>query len=98
MYNLKIKTLEPQYYDVDTVMLHACFNLLVTYIEDETPDYVDIKSYNTNKQNLYLAEAHALYYWWKYRRTISSLQVQDQFDIDNQMLKRLIEIRHTLWT
>lgn len=93
---------ENPWYDVDYVMLHACFQLLKNFIENETHGYIWDKeaieygsAENIHEQNLYLAEAYSLYYWWKYRSV--NLDFDDDAT-DQAMLKRLIDIRLTLWT
>ncbi len=103
---LKIESLDNKrklpWYDVDGIMLHACFQLLKNFIENETHGYIWDKEaieYGSperiHEQNLYLAEAYALYYWWKHRST--DFDFEDD-EMDQAMLKRLIDIRLTLWT
>jgi len=103
---LKIESLDNKrklpWYDVDGIMLHACFQLLKNFIENESHRYIshtELDEYDSperiHEQNLYLAEAYALYYWWKHRST--NLDFEDD-QTDQAMLKRLIDIRLTLWT
>lgn len=39
-YHIVDTGLEPEYYDVDTRMLHACFSLLCSYVEEELPSCI----------------------------------------------------------
>ena len=101
--NLLIKTLDGDWSDKDIVMLHACFELLTNFVEDELPlddrDWEhDEKARNARK------EITDLYGWWKERIVkeeageINPIMRTDEYEIDNQMLIRLINIRKYLWT
>ena len=73
--------LEPGYYDVDTIMLHACMTLLCRYIEDECGGAEKLAEWTAelkqpgseghgpreviDNQASKQAEAVAIYYWWK---------------------------------
>lgn len=60
---VKMPTLEPGYYDIDTRMLHANFALLVDYVEKEEPfDRID---WNSDPEHQRVAkEIKELYAWW----------------------------------
>lgn len=61
---IKLKTLEPGYYDIDHRMLHACFQLLVEYVEKEKP--FDIIEWDADEESRHVAlEIKDLYFWWK---------------------------------
>ena len=60
---LKIHTLEKGWCDKDRVMLHAVFQLLVDFVEQEKPDQiVDWNSDPAHKQAW--KEIRSLYRWW----------------------------------
>jgi hypothetical protein len=60
---LKIHTLEKGWCDKDRVMLHAVFQLLVDFVEQEKPDQiVDWNSDPGHKQAW--KEIRSLYRWW----------------------------------
>jgi len=96
--------------DRDQLMLFACFKLLVDYVEKEKPfDHFDYDwSEESRKRG---DEIKALYDWWKTERAAEHKAVEkleDRFERverrwaleekDDQMLRRLIEIRRHLWT
>jgi hypothetical protein len=62
---LKIKTINATWCDKDTVMLHACFQLLTDFIEDEKPFENKIEwSISKEKQGA-KKEIEFLNSWWK---------------------------------
>jgi hypothetical protein len=64
---LKIHTLEKGWSDKDHVMLHAVFQLLVDFVEQEKPDQiVDWNSDPAHKQAW--QEIRSLYHWWTQTR------------------------------
>jgi hypothetical protein len=91
MRQLKIKSLPNRkiWVDKDEEMLHACFQLLVDYIEEEKGD--THCCYETHKD--FVDELRFLYDWWKVR----SIAETDS-DEDDEMLIRLMKIRKALWT
>ena len=61
---LKIKTLEKGWHDKDDVLLHAAFQILTDFIEQETPEeIVDWNSDELHKKAW--KEIKSLYKWWK---------------------------------
>jgi hypothetical protein len=101
--NLKITTLSGDWCDNDIVILHACFQLLTDCVENENllSGHVDW-NYNEEYQNA-KNEINILYNWWIERKKLDQQdRVNDldkvQYDKDNEMLKRLIDIRQYLWT
>lgn len=100
---LKIDTLGEGWSDKDNVMLHACFQLLIDYLEkeelEEQTDWNQSEEYaEANK------EIDILQNWWKQRildaeeGKINPVLNQSQYEKDNEMLIRLIKIRQYLWT
>ncbi|MES2764367.1 MAG: hypothetical protein V4642_00750 [Bacteroidota bacterium] len=84
-------------------MLHACFQLLVDFIEQE-----DVKIPTDWNHNEEFAQAKReideLYAWWKQRikadaeGKIDEIWNKEHFEKDTEMLIRLIKIRKYLWT
>ena len=63
-YKLEIATLNTAWHDKDTVLLHACFQILVDFIEKEKPgDW----SHNVEHRKIW-KELQSLYTWWKEKR------------------------------
>jgi len=94
---LKIETLNEEWRDKDSVMLHACFQLLRDCVEKENllSGHTD---WNADKKHLLAKdEIEALYQWWlSYIET--DIPNDDNYELENQMLMRLIKIRWALWT
>lgn len=94
MRKLGIKTLpdENDWLDADTVMLHACFQILTNYIEIEKG--LEVISYEFHKD--FVDEINALYDWWKERR--KKVHCKDgEHSIDDEYLIRLMKVRNKLW-
>lgn len=94
MRKLGIETLpdENNWIDADTVMIHACFQILTNYIEIENA--LDIINYEAHKD--FVDEVNALYDWWKVRR--KKVHCKDtEHHIDDSYLLRLMKIRTKLW-
>ena len=67
MKSLKIQTLNKGWHDKDEVLLHAAFQLLVDFIENERPDR--IVDWNADKLHQRAwKEIKSLYKWWKKTR------------------------------
>ena len=90
---LKINSLpnSKEWVDRDCVMLHACFQLLVDYVEKEN----GLKHCNYETHNESIDELSFLYKWWKKRRKHIYLLEGEE---DQKMIERLIKIREFLWT
>lgn len=101
---VKIKSLDNDWQDNDTIMLHVCFELLADCIENEkllSKKLFDWK--HSSKDIKEKTELKFLYKWWKKRLKKESKLViisseKKQYKEDNAMLIRLIKIRHRLWT
>jgi len=100
---LKIDTLGESWRDKDVILLHACFQLLTDFVEKEMlvqnyPDWnadEDIK--NARK------EIEELYNWWQERKNndLSKESFEEEHTLylkENEMLKRLIDVRMYMWT
>lgn len=94
---LKIASLPSDWVDKDIVLLHACFQLLKDYIEREESqipiDWNQTQEYQSAKTEIYL-----LYEWWINRPDETNELDRQQFEIDTEMLVRLIKVRGFLWT
>ena len=65
---LKIHTLKKgEWYDKDIILLHAAFQLLVDFIEQEKPDEICDWQYDEAHRNAW-SEITALYKWWTEER------------------------------
>lgn len=64
---LKIHTLEKGWCDKDYVLLHAVFQLLVNFVEQESPD--KIVDWNSDPEHKHAwKEIRSLYRWWTQTR------------------------------
>jgi len=74
---LKIHTLEKGWQDRDEIMLHAVFQVLVDFVEQEKPDeIVDWNADDTHKRAW--REICELYKWWKKRRPARKSPLDDK--------------------
>ena len=99
---LHITTLDAGWRDKDAVLLHACFQLLTNFLAEEALLPTD---WNQSAEHRHAkAEIDALAAWWPPRaaaeaaETVGAIWSPGQYEIDNQMLVRLIQIRQYLWT
>ena len=61
--HLPIRTLKVGWHDKDEVMLHAAFQLLVDFVEQEQPDKYIAWDHDTNHRQAW-KEIRSLYRWW----------------------------------
>lgn len=93
MRNLKITTLptaKEAWIDRDMIMLHACFQLLVDFVEKE--DGLNHWSYESYKEPM--DELRCLYDWWKENK--NTISIDDEVADEN--LIRLVKLKGYLWT
>jgi len=97
---LKIESLSNGWRDKDDVILHACFQLLRDFIEQEKEMIEIIDWEHDEEQKQAKSEIYFLYNWWKERfhNEEDFDKIKQQYEEDNQMLKRLIDVRRYLWT
>lgn len=90
---LKIDSLpkSSHWVDRDTVMLHACFQILQDCVEKEEVD--THCNYEAHKE--FVDEVRFLYNWWLTRKTMEDWDLEEE---DDEMLSRLLKIRRALWT
>lgn len=103
-YNVVRTGLPPGYYDKDIQMIHACFSLLVDFVESECDGVANLKRqmrYGGHHGEM-ATECLALYWWWteiRPRRGEEDFDMGDVYDAkDDEMLARLVKIRSWLWT
>jgi len=73
---LKIHTLEKGWCDKDEILLHAAFQLLIDFIEQEKPD--KIVDWNANELHRKAwKEIKLLYNWWKKERPARKSPLDD---------------------
>lgn len=94
---LKIDTLDESWRDKDSVMLHACFQLLKDCIEKEKllDGHTDWDA--DEKHRTARIEIEELYKWWL-SYTESEIPNDENYEIETRMLVRLVTIRWALWT
>ena len=95
---LKIESLPNGWRDKDDVILHACFQLLKDFVEQER-EMIEIIDWESDEEtkNAKL-EIDFLYNWWMKRVDKEDDLDEKQYEEDNQMLIKLISIRKYLWT
>lgn len=90
--NLQINSLTDTWHDKDEVILHACFQCLVDFIDQEQPT---ADEFNKDVWN----EIIDLYQWWKEERQHKEpAQFDGDYVLDSGNLIRLIMVREYLWT
>lgn len=98
---LKIDTLDKSWRDADYVMLHACFQILVDFVEKEKA-FECHKGWDQDQMHVVAkTELLELYDWWNtYKDEESKSEIPDweSHMKENEMLKRLIDIRWAMWT
>ena len=62
MKNLRIQSLDNGWFDMDHLLLHAAFQLLVDFMEKEDVKRIDWNADKSTKKAW--AEAKSLYHWW----------------------------------
>ncbi len=95
---LKIESLPNGWCDKDVVILHACFQLLKDFVEQEKEMIETIDWEHNEEIKNTKSEIDFLYNWWSERVTKENDLDEKQYQEDNQMLKRLIDVRLHLWT
>ncbi len=94
---LKIDTLDENWRDKDSVMLHACFQLLKDCIERENLLDGDIDWSADERHRLAKKEIEELYHWW-ISYTEPDVPDSASNETETRMLVRLVTVRWALWT
>lgn len=93
MRNLSISTLpsvKENWVDRDMMMLHACFQILMDFVEKE--DGLNHCDYDSHKETIDVLRD--LYLWWKNNH--DTISIDDKVADENLML--LVKHRGFLWT
>ena len=93
MRTLKINSLPPvkdNWIDRDTIMLHACFQILVDFVEKE--DGLNSCDYKTHKKSINTCKK--LYDWWNGQEDKWLIKPEEA----DKKLEKLIKVRTFLWT
>ena len=80
-------------------MLHACFQLLVDFLEeDQETGHLTDWDFDEKHRNA-LAEMLVLRDWWelRFRMSEESVSAENHYAKDNEMLSRLIAVRWAMW-
>lgn len=98
MRHLKIESLENKnvrYYEMDEVMLHACFQVLKDFVENELmiPDLHELEDEEFWDHLDFYDKCIELYYWWIERNQL----IHSKDSVDQEKLKELIDMRLKLW-
>lgn len=102
-YTLEIKTLEAdQYYDQDTILLHACFQVLDNFIRGEITEREDLVNAWEEESRVDENERRLinLLHWWRVRRAVQQ-EVYDEHAMYLFETEKLIELmlsRKGMWT
>ena len=98
----KIESLTDGWRDNDAIMLHACFQLLKHFIEDEKP--FKILSWDQDEEHRFARrELETLYNWWEQRKQMEediqmlNNRFHPQNIEDTEMLIRLVRLRSFMW-
>lgn len=97
---LKIDSLNDGWQDKDSVLLHACFQLLRDCVEKENL-FTGLTDWSADERHQKIRiELEALYSWWLRRVEIEDQYglTEQQYEEDDRMLHKLIEVRWALWT
>lgn len=79
---IKISSLEKGYHEIDTLMLHGNFQLLVDYIEQQ--DAFNFIDWDSDKNSRKIKkELEYLYNWWKKDRPEKLKHIDDYIDKSN---------------
>ena len=94
---LKIDSLHENWRDKDSVMLHACFQLLKDCVEKENllDGHTDWNA--DERHRLAKKEIEELYNWWL-SYSESDSPDDKKYEYENIMLMRLVTVRWALWT
>ena len=94
---LRISSLGDGWCDKDHLLLHACFQLLTDFVEQEMSQSWWVKWNETAELAMAKKEIDELYDWWKlWSEKLSSrgyAQDDADYEEENRMLKKLIDVR-----
>ncbi len=102
---VRIRSLSPDYHDKDDLMLHACFQLLVDFVEVERG--LEMWDPHDHASRAVRTALRDLYWWWKDSRPILVGALERQWSMeredalageDQRRLLELVKHREYLWT
>lgn len=94
---LKIDSLNANWRDKDSLLLHACFQILKDFVENEDAFNSHIDWAHDERHRAAKIEILALNDWWL-SHSEKSVPEEKSYELENQMLHRLIDVRWALWT
>ncbi len=103
-YNVVVcRPLPPTWCDRDYLLLFAAFQILENFIQQEEGHfhddvyklYLDCGEERAREEERDWNEIRVLYAWWQERK---DAKYNDDYDKDNEMLHRLINVRKYLWS
>lgn len=97
---LRIESLPDGWRDKDEIILHACFQLLKDFVEKEK-EIIELIDWNHDAETATAkAEIDFLYNWWRERCHDEEDfdKINQRYEEDNRMLKRLVDVRKHLWS
>jgi hypothetical protein len=98
---LKMERLDENWQDKDSVMLHACFQLLKDFVEQELRVNSFVDWNHTEKHKHAKAEIEELYSWWMTYddNAFPDADADEKVrKLEDDMLHRLINVRWAMWT
>ncbi len=95
---LKIESLPDGWRDKDVIILHAGFQLLKDFVEKEKVIIEQIDWKHNEETEKAKVEIDFLYGWGLETFDKENDLDEKQYEEDNQMLKRLIDVRKYLWS
>ena len=95
---LIIDSLPEEWRDKDSVLLHACFQLLKDFVEKEDVGGSRNDWCSSERRIAAKAEIDELYTWWESYPKKDHVFIDDEYELQNTMLIRLINIRWALST
>ncbi len=95
---LNIDSLTKNWRDKDSVILHASFQLLKDFVEKEDCDVQETDWDADERLRSAKVEIDELYRWWLSYIKTHSLDDEGDYELENDMLIRLIKVRWALWT
>ena len=93
MKTLEIKSLPDEWVDRDQMVLHACFQLLEDFVEQELSNPRCCRRHEG-------PELEELYAWWQRRKAQDDADwiSGEQYREDSAKLIELMKLRYLLWT
>ena len=97
--HVRVKSIENHWHDRDKLLLHASFQILVDFIEEEKP--FEIIDYSVSeKSSKEKEELQFLYNWWKNERPkrVDIIDLIDEKDIPHTIEEILNSPKNSIWS